>query len=94
MIARVILIIVGNPSGTAATIRATHTVNAVLAGSIDSKNGINPEVSTLSIPLLTDWNIININNKDATALDTLAIIPPKLPSFICRGVSSSGSERC
>ena len=86
--ANVILIIVGNPSGTAATIKAIQTTNAVFIGPIESRKGTTPDVS-ISIPPITILTVINTNNKAAIILDIFAIVPPKLPSLICNGVSSS-----
>ena len=72
---------VGSPSGTAATISATHTVNAVFTGSIDSKNGIIPDASILSTFFITIFTIIKINSNPARAPDILVIFPPKSPSL-------------
>ena len=88
VIARVIFIIVGNPSGTAATIKAIHTVNAVFIGSIDSKNSTGLEVFICRVFAITICPTIYMNNKPAIALDTFAILLPRSPSLICRGVSS------
>ena len=93
VIAKVIFIIVGSPSGTAATINATQTVNAVFIPSIESKNANTFDVSTLS-PFNTIFTTININSRPAIALEILAIIVPKFPSFIWSGVSSSSFDRC
>ena len=79
--ARVMFIIVGRPSGTAATIKATQTVNAVFTSSIESKNANTPEVSIFN-PFMTILTTMNINKSPAIALETLAINPPKCPSFI------------
>ena len=47
VIARVILIIVGSPSGTAATTRATQTTRHFSLVLIELKNGIIPELSII-----------------------------------------------
>ena len=79
--ARVIFIRVGSPSGTAATINATQTVNAVLIGSIDSKNGKIPLVSMFNISLVIIFNIIMMNNRPEIPPDIIVIFFPKAPSF-------------